>query len=151
MKKKFDRKSFTWSGVSPTNYAEENSDGAGRAWRETSRHIIKGREEGGLFDVRYFEVARSGYTSLECHEHIHSVICVRGQGYAIVGDGVFDVGSFDHVYVPSNTPHQFVNSGDEPFGFLCIVDTERDRPRALTTQELAILRQNPSVATKIKP
>jgi oxalate decarboxylase/phosphoglucose isomerase-like protein (cupin superfamily) len=64
---------------------------------------------------------------------------------------VFDVGSFDHVYVPSNAPHQFVNSGDEPFGFLCIVDTERDRPRALTTQELAILRQKPSVATKIKP
>ncbi len=150
MKKKFDRSSFTWSGVSPTNYAAENSDGSGRSWRDTTRHIIKGREEGGSFDVRYFEVARGGYTSLECHEHIHSVICVRGRGYAIVGEGIHDIGTFDHIYVPPNTAHQFVNSGEEPFGFLCIVDAERDRPRALTPHELAALRKNSAAAAKIK-
>lgn len=150
MKKKFDKESFTWLGVAATSYAAENSDGAGRSWRDTSRHIIKGREEGGLFDVRYFEVAQDGFTSLECHEHIHSVICVRGQGYAIVGDTVVDIQPFDHVYVPPETAHQFVNSADKPFGFLCIVDTERDRPRALTDAELAALRDNSKVSSKIR-
>lgn len=150
MKKKFDKKSFSWSGVAASSYASENSDGAGRSWRDTARHIIKGREEGGHFDVRYFEVAKDGFTSLECHKHIHSVICVRGQGYAIVGGSVVEIEPFDHIYVPPETAHQFVNSADEPFGFLCIVDAKRDRPRALTGQELAALRDNPKTASKMK-
>jgi quercetin dioxygenase-like cupin family protein len=150
MKKKFDSASFTWQGVPQTTYADEHSDDAGRSWRDTTRHIIKGREGGGRFDVRYFEVAPGGFTSLERHEHIHSVICVRGKGCAIVGDTAHEVGAFDHVYVPPNTAHQFVNAGDEPFGFLCIVDAERDRPRALTPDEIAALRMNPVVAAKIK-
>jgi quercetin dioxygenase-like cupin family protein len=150
MKRKFNRSSFTWQGVAPTTYADEHSDNGGRSWRSTARHIIKGREDGGHFDVRYFEVAPGGFTSLECHEHIHSVICVRGEGYAIVGQGVHDVGEFDHVLVPANTAHQFVNSGSQAFGFICIVDSDRDRPRALTADELRSLRANPSVAPKIK-
>ena len=150
MKKRFDKRSFTWSGVQPTTYADEHADGAGRSWRDTTRHIIKGRDDGGQFDVRYFEVADGGFTSLECHEHIHSVICVRGKGYALVGDAVHDVAGFDHILVPPNTPHQFVNQGSEPFGFLCIVDSQRDRPRALSATELAALLANPAVASKIR-
>ncbi len=78
------------------------------------------------------------------------MICVRGFGYAVVGSGTHDISAFDHIYVPANTPHQFVNSGDEPFGFLCIVDSERDRPRALTAAELETLRCTPDVAAKIR-
>ena len=150
MTKKFDRRSFTWSGVQPTTYADEHSDNAGRSWKDTTRHIIKGREDGGRFDVRYFEVAPGGFTSLERHDHIHSVICVRGAGYAIVGDAAHDLGTFDHIFVPPNTAHQFVNAGGEPFGFLCIVDGERDRPRALSADELTALVRNPAVAAKIR-
>lgn len=150
MKRKFDRDSFSWSGVEPATYADENS-AAGRQWRGTTRHILKGRHEGGAFDVRYFEVAPGGYTSLERHEHIHSVICVRGRGYAIVGDDVHEVGAYDHLYVPPQTPHQFVSEGGEPFGFVCIVDAQRDRPQALSAPELEALRRNPKTAQKIKP
>lgn len=150
MKRKFDRQSFSWAGVPPQNYADGHADGAGRSWRDTSRHIIKGRDEGGRFDVRYFEVAPGGFTSLERHSHIHSVICVRGRGYAVVGEEVSDVEPFDHIYVPPETAHQFVSEGAEPFGFLCIVDSERDRPRALAPDELAQLRRNPALAAKLR-
>jgi quercetin dioxygenase-like cupin family protein len=150
MKKAFNKKAFAWQGVIATSYAAENSDGAGRTWRDTRRHIIKGKEAGGTFDVRYFEVAKTGFTSLECHSHIHSVICVRGRGYAVVGEKVFNVEPFDHIYVPPNTPHQFVNSATAPFGFLCIVDSRRDRPRALRPRELAALRANRRTASKIR-
>jgi quercetin dioxygenase-like cupin family protein len=150
MKKKFDKKTFTWDGVMPAGYAAENSDGAGRTWRDTTRHIIKGKEEGGAFDVRYFEVGVDGFTSLECHTHIHSVICVRGRGYALVGNSVSKIKPFDHVYVPPNTPHQFVNAGKTPFGFLCIVDAQRDRPRALTPEELAALQRRKRIAAKLR-
>lgn len=150
MKRKFNRGSFSWQGVTPTTYADEHTDSGGRSWLHTARHIIKGREGGGLFDVRYFELSPGGFTSLECHEHIHSVICVRGEGYAIVGQDLHEVGEFDHILVPPNTAHQFVNSGAQAFGFLCIVDSDRDRPRALTTQELNALQANPAIAAKIK-
>ena len=150
MKKKFDRQTFSWRGVEPQHYADGNDDGAGRSWRNTSRHIIKGREEGGRFDVRYFEVGQDGFTSLERHTHIHSVICVRGHGYAVVGEEIHEVEPFDHVYVPADTAHQFVNEADGPFGFLCIVDAERDRPRALQPDELASLRRNAKIAGKIR-
>jgi len=150
VKKKFDPKTFTWSGVVPQTYAEENS-AAGRQWRGTSRHIIKGREEGGSFDVRYFEVEPGGYTSLERHTHIHSVICVRGEGYAIVGSEVHPLRLFDHLYVAPGTPHQFVNAGSEPFGFVCVVDSERDRPQALAPEEVAALKRHPVTGPKVRP
>jgi mannose-6-phosphate isomerase-like protein (cupin superfamily) len=150
VKKKFDKQRFCWQGVPPQTYTDGHADGAGRSWRDTSRHIIKGRDEGGRFDVRYFEVGPGGFTSLERHTHIHSVICVRGRGYAVVGEEVCDIEPFDHVYVPPDTAHQFVSEGGEPFGFLCIVDSERDRPRALSEGELAQLRRNPKLASKLR-
>lgn len=151
MKRSFDAATFSWAGVEETEYAAQHEDAGGRTWRGTSRHIIKGREEGGAFDVRYFEVGPGGYTSLERHEHIHSVIGLRGRGYAIVGEEVHAIGPFDHVYVPPNSPHQFVNEGAEPFGFLCIVDADRDRPQALDHSELERLKKARATGGKIKP
>ena len=150
MKKKFDAGAFRWSGVEPAVYGEtENS--AGRVWRGTSRHIIKGRDEGGAFDVRYFEVEPAGFTSLERHQHVHSVVCLRGRGYAVVGEELHPLASFDHLYVAAGVPHQFVNEGTEPFGFLCIVDAQRDRPQALSDTEAQQLRNHPVVGPKIRP
>ena len=42
------------------------------------------------------------------------------------------------------------DEGDDAFGFLCIVDTDRDRPQALGADELAALRAHPLLASKIK-
>ena len=43
-----------------------------------------------------------------------------------------EIGCGDAIYVAPHEPHQFRNpSADEPLGFLCIVDAERDRPVAL--------------------
>ncbi len=150
MKKKFDPQSFRWSGVEPMVYGDLEQ-AAGRVWRGTSRHIIKGREHGGAFDVRYFEVEPGGFTSLERHQHIHSVVCIRGSGYAVVGEEIHPMAAFDHVYVEAGTGHQFVNDGSEPFGFLCVVDADRDRPQALAPDEVARLRKHPRVGSKIRP
>ena len=46
-------------------------------------------------------------------------------------DRKFEFG--DVIYVAPNDPHQFRNPDDatEPFGFLCIVNAERDRPQSV--------------------
>ena len=43
---------------------------------------------------------------------------------------IYRVGFGDVIYVAPDDPHQFRNpqNSTEPFGFLCIVNAERDRP-----------------------
>ena len=59
------------------------------------------------------------------------MICVRGQGTALVGAEVHALRPFDLVRSGPWEPHRWVNAGDEPFGFLCTVDGERDKPAPL--------------------
>jgi len=79
--------------------------------------------------LRYFEVAPGGWTTLERHEHVHAVMVIRGSGQCLVGDKAYDIALHDLVSVPPMTWHQFRAADGEPLGFLCMVTTERDRPQ----------------------
>jgi len=80
------------------------------------------------FDLRYFELAKGGFTSLEKHLHTHVIIVTCGAGLIQVGDESFQAKPMDVIYVPPLEVHQISNSADEPLGFFCVVDHERDRP-----------------------
>ena len=79
-------------------------------------------------DLRYFEVAPGGHTSLEEHLHTHVVIGVRGEGVLVLGNRRLPLRRFDVASVGPLETHQLRNETGEKFGFLCIVDHERDRP-----------------------
>src|ERR671936_435467 len=98
------------------------------------------------FELRYFEIEPGGYSSLEKHRHVHVVVALRGRGRAVVGDAVFELEPFAAIYVAPLTPHRWLNAGDEPFGFLCTVDAERDRPQPLDDNEWDALQKNPATA-----
>ena len=99
----------------------------------TRRELIGKRGESPRFHVRYFELEPGGYSTLEKHEHEHVVIPQRGRGEVQFGCYLYQVGFGDVIYVAPGDPHQFRNPDDasEPFGFLCIVNAERDRPEAV--------------------
>lgn len=80
------------------------------------------------FDLRYFEVAPGGHTSLEKHLHTHVIIAARGLGEIQIDSEVRDLSPMDIAYVQPLATHQLRCVGDEPFGFFCVVDRERDRP-----------------------
>jgi quercetin dioxygenase-like cupin family protein len=80
------------------------------------------------FEPRYFEIEPQGYTSFEKHAHEHFVVVLRGKGQVRLDDQEYDLNLHDMVHVKPNTPHQFSNPTSEPFGILCVVDKERDRP-----------------------
>ncbi|MEN2985076.1 MAG: cupin domain-containing protein [Thermodesulfovibrionaceae bacterium] len=80
------------------------------------------------FEVRYFEILPKGYTSLEYHNHAHVVICIKGKGKLRLGNKYKILKYLDIAYIAPNEIHQLLNPYDEPFGFFCIVDAERDKP-----------------------
>ncbi len=96
--------------------------------------------------LRYFEIGPGGHTTLERHVHAHAMVIERGRGRALVGNRVFDVAPHDLVHVPASTWHQFRAAPDEPLGFLCMVDAERDRPELPSAADLARLREDPALA-----
>jgi len=139
-----------WDGITPQVYKRGGSGAPGAAWRDVVRYTLLGAGEPAAFQLRYFEIGPGGYSSLEKHRHVHAVIVLRGRGRVVVGRDVFDVGPFDLVYVPPVTPHQFVNAGTEPFGFLCPVDADRDPPQPLTDAELRELMSEPRVRAALR-
>ena len=129
---------FQWDDVTTLRYKEEGE----APFRDVTRQVLF---EGGEIpaQLRYFEVAPGGYTTLERHEHVHNVMVIRGRGECRVGDVVHSIELHDLVRVPPMTWHQFHAAADAPLGFLCLVPAERDRPQLPIEEERNALR-NPS-------
>ncbi len=143
----FDRRSFEWERVERRPYKSAPEAARGMGFSGVTRHTLARPEElPAAFELRYFEFTKGGYSSLEKHRHTHFVIVLRGEGRALVGERVIECRPFDAIYVPPLAPHRWVNAGDEPFGFLCPVDRDRDRPQPLDDGEWEALSADPGTS-----
>ena len=127
---------FHWEGVEVLRYKEEGD----APFRDVTRQVLFDSSDPPA-QLRYFEVAPGGHTTLERHEHVHSVMVIRGRGQCLVGDRAYDIAERDLVNVPPSTWHQFRAAPDAPLGFLCLVAAHRDRPQLPTADEAAQLQQ----------
>jgi quercetin dioxygenase-like cupin family protein len=132
---------FRWEAVVLRAYKDE----ATAPFRTVTRQVLASAPD-LRGELRYFEVAPGGWTTLERHQHVHAVTILRGSGQALVGEEVYEVGPLDLVTVPAWAWHQFRAVNDEPLGFLCMVDAERDRPQLPTEEQRAALEAIPAVA-----
>lgn len=92
--------------------------------------LVGNAGEACAFDLRYFEIAPGGYTSLERHAHVHVLIGARGRGELQLDGASRPLAVNDVAYVAPQQVHQLRNTDNAPFGFYCIVDRRRDRPQA---------------------
>jgi quercetin dioxygenase-like cupin family protein len=140
------RADYTWDGVDCRKYKED----VGAPFRDVTRQILfsDARMKG---ELRYFEVAPGGYSTLERHHHMHAVLILRGGGRCLVGDDVRTLKRHDLVTVPPWAWHQFRAGPDEPLGFLCLVDAERDRPQLPTAEELEAMKKTAAVRDFLAP
>jgi S-methyl-1-thioxylulose 5-phosphate methylthiotransferase len=136
---------FRWENVPLLDYKEE-----GTHFKNISRQVLFD----GLADVscqlRYFEIAPGGYSTLEQHQHVHLVAILRGEGDVLIGEEIHHVKEHDILVIPSATWHQFQATADNSFGFFCIVNTNRDRPTRPSKDDLQLLRQRPEIAAFIR-
>jgi quercetin dioxygenase-like cupin family protein len=94
----------------------------GKSIRKTAKRVLIGPKQGAKnFVMRLFTVEEGGHSALHSHPWEHEVFIVHGAGTVKSTEGETDVNEGDFVYVPPLEEHQFLNSGDGPFEFICIV------------------------------
>jgi quercetin dioxygenase-like cupin family protein len=125
---------YRWQGVELLRYKDEGS----APFRDITRQVLFAPPDQAS-ELRYFEIAPGGYSTLERHEHTHAVLILRGRGTVRLGDEIHAIAERDLVTVDPLTWHQFHAAADSALGFLCLVSKERDRPQLPTPEEAARL------------
>lgn len=132
-------RAFRWAGAVLEGYRS----GAAAPRRGVTRQVLAAGSAGAAidFDVRYFELAAGARTNFERHHHAHVVIGLRGAGRVRLGRRWVRLRRLDACYIAPDTAHELHNDGRRCFGFLCIVDAERDRGRPVPTARRSAARQ----------
>ncbi len=138
-------KEYRWEGVDELPYKED-----GRALFKSVTRQVLFSDPGLRGELRYFEVAPGGFSTLERHRHMHAVLVLRGRGHCLVGAEVRPIETRDLVTVPPMTWHQFRATAGEPLGFLCMVNAARDKPQLPSADELAMLRRDAKIAAFLR-
>src|ERR1700755_585692 len=89
------RSDFRWEGVELLPYKEDERALFKSVTRQT---LFSDPDLSG--ELRYFEVAPGGFSTLERHEHVHAVMIFRGRGHCLVGREVRPVEMHDLIAVP---------------------------------------------------
>jgi quercetin dioxygenase-like cupin family protein len=139
------RGDYRWEDVEVHPYKEE-----GTHFKSITRQTLLKEENDLSVELRYFEVAADGHSTLERHEHSHVVMVIRGSGEVLVKDKVAQIRIRDIVHVPPMTWHQFRAVNGEELGFLCVVRNDRDRPQRPLPSDLEQLRSDQRVAEFIR-
>ncbi|MCP4231080.1 MAG: cupin domain-containing protein [bacterium] len=87
--------------------------------------VLISQEEGAPnFVMRRFEIEPGGHTPYHQHDWEHEVYVLSGEG-ALVGEGgELPLAPDTSAYVAPDDMHNFKNTGDGPFVFLCIIPKE---------------------------
>src|SRR5215216_5339447 len=85
---------FRWNDVEMRPYKEDE-----RALYKTITRQVLFSDPAMAGELRYFEVAPGGFSTLERHEHMHGVLILRGSGHCLVGSEVRPIEAHDLVTV----------------------------------------------------
>lgn len=79
------------------------------------------------WSMRIFTLQKEGYTPFHTHDWPHINYIIAGSGTLYIDGREQSVSAGDTAYVRGGEEHQFKNSGDEDFSFICIVPEEGDK------------------------
>jgi quercetin dioxygenase-like cupin family protein len=97
------------------------------AVRGVEKRVLIGPKQGApRFVMRHFTLAPRGYSPEHAHPWEHELYILSGKGRVRFSDGAAELAAGDFVFVPPMDRHQFLNTGDEPFEFLCVVPVSGD-------------------------
>ncbi|MBN1849937.1 MAG: cupin domain-containing protein [Deltaproteobacteria bacterium] len=87
------------------------------------KRVVIGQDDGSQEIVlRYFSIGVGGMSPHHSHDFPHLVKIEAGNGAVLDAMGnERHLQKGDYVYIPDNEVHHFINTGSEPFDFICIV------------------------------
>lgn len=94
------------------------------AGRVSRRDLIGVADGAPNFTMREFQLAAGAATPHHSHDWEHEVLILQGAGTLLHGDDATEFASGSSIYVPSNEPHQFRNTGDGELRFICVVTND---------------------------
>jgi len=71
--------------------------------------------------LRVFKIGPNGFTPHHQHDWEHVNYVIKGEGTLILGGETHHLKTGDYAFVPPNTMHQFRNTGEKDFEFICVV------------------------------
>ena len=71
------------------------------------------------FSLRMIEITVGGTSPQHAHPYEHENYIVEGDGKVLIGDKWHELHVGDVAFVPPNILHQYVNTGESTFKFLC--------------------------------
>ncbi len=85
------------------------------------RWLIAKEDGAENFFMRIFELERGGKTPLHSHDWEHEIFILSGEGTLTFEGSEYRLKPGYFAFVPPNREHSFMNNGDEPFVFICLV------------------------------
>ena len=73
------------------------------------------------FLMRMFEIAPGGYTPRHRHDYEHEVFILEGNGKVFCEGKEYEVTAGHYLLIKPNEEHQFINTGDVVWRFLCLI------------------------------
>ena len=85
------------------------------------REVVNADDGAPNFCMRVFEVEPGSSTPAHSHQWEHEAYVLSGQGAVVSGDRETEIAKDSVVFVPPNEHHCFVNKGNEPLRFICVI------------------------------
>ena len=90
--------------------------------KNVAGRMMIGKEDGAEnFCMRLFEMGRDGHTPKHTHDWEHEVFVHAGNGEVLIEDKWYPVSEGSAIFIPANIEHQFKNTSDETFTFVCLI------------------------------
>lgn len=114
---------FNWEDVDLTIYDDKEG---GPKFATKRVMISEEKDNAKIFIFRYFRILPGGYSTIhDEHEHDHGVLILHGQCKVLLNGVEQRAGPMDVIYVSPGDVHHFINDGDEPLGFLCVIPNKK--------------------------
>lgn len=90
--------------------------------KHVAGRVMIGNEDGAKnFCMRVFEMGKDGYTPKHTHDWEHEVFVHNGTGEVFIEDKWVPLSAGSAVFIPANIEHQFRNTSDADFVFVCLI------------------------------
>ena len=90
------------------------------------REVITAEDGAPNFSMRVFEVQAGSSTPSHSHSFEHEVFVLAGKGVVVGEQGAIPISKECVVFVSPNETHCFVNTGNEPLRFICVIPLQAE-------------------------